>query len=339
MDDLYLAYVTDTLTPAERAAVEAHLAAHPEAADEVEFIRRAVAPLAADREGYDPPPGLAAAAVTHTAEYLVAHGLAWAPSSRDTLRPGTRPPRPAVKPGVAPPAPAPEPVAVVPVSGAPSSPARPVAPREASDPVFPGWWRRPDAVVAVLIAFLAGGMGVTAIGRAREERNVAACQDRLRGVHQALTGYSEVRDGRFPQVGTAQVPTAGAFADELARAGQLPPDLAAACPVVPTADANALTTPARYAYTLGYYGPGGNVTGLRRGAEDGVPILADLPAAGVGAAHAHGQNVLFVGGAVRLATTAAAGPNGDDIYHNEAGLTRAGFHLLDASLGRPDDRP
>ena len=346
MDDLFLPYVLNTLTPAERAAVEAHFAARPEAAEEVEFIRRAVAPLAADRDGYDPPRGLAAAAVARTAEYLVAHGLAWAADSRETLKPGTRPPMPAAKPAAAP-APTSEldPLPVVPASGAPSSPARPAPPREASGPVYAGWWRRPDAIVATLIAFLAGGMVVTAIGKVREGRNVVACQDRLREMHQALVGYSEVRDGRFPQVGTPPVPTAGAFADELARAGHLPPGLPVACPVAPAAaDASPFVTPVRYTYTLGYYGPGGNVVGLRRGedpgaAEDGVPILADLPAVGGEAAHARGQNVLFVGGAVRYATTPAAGPNGDDIYHNEAGLTRAGFHLLDASLGRPADRP
>lgn len=353
MDDLYLAYILDTLTPAERAAVEAHLAAHPEAAREVAFIRRAVAPLAADRDAFDPPPGLVAATVAHTARFLVRHGLAWAADPKETLKPGAKPPVPSAQllaelaarahasdltptTALSPPSPG-----VVPATGAPSSPTRLVPPPEASGPVFPNWWRRPDAIVATLIAVLAVGMGVTAVGKVREERNVAACQSRLHELHQAMIGYSDVRNGRFPQVGTPQVPTAGSFADELTRAGQVPFGLAAACPVAPTTDA--LATPPRYTYTLGYYGPGGTVVGLRRGADpeadDWVPLAADLPAVGPDSAHARGQNVLFVSGAVRLATTPAAGPNGDDIYHNEAGLSRAGFHRLDASLGRPTDRP
>jgi hypothetical protein len=74
-----------------------------------------------------------------------------------------------------------------------------------------------------------------------------------------------------------------------------------------------------------------------------VPIAADLPArltpTGPTPAHARGQNVLYVGGAVRFAPTPAAGVNGDHIYRNQAGLPRAGLHRDDTCLGGPPDTP
>jgi hypothetical protein len=308
-DDTLLAYLLDHLPPAETAAVEAHLAGHPADAAKVARARRALRPLEADRDGIDPPPGLAVAAVARTAEYLVANRLF--------------------------PDPTPEP---------PVEPARSGVARLRSEPEWglPGW-RRADVVVACGIAFLLAGLGLAGIGKLREESRVRACQANLGELYVALAGYSDTHDGRFPQVGTDAVPTAGAFADELVRSGQYPAGQAAVCP--------AAESPPRvgYAYTLGYLGPNGQLVGLRKsdgpdGAGDWTPITADLPArrrAGAAAvpAHARGQNVLFVGGAVRFATTPAVGVNGDHIYHNDAGLPRAGLHRDDSCLGRPPDMP
>src|SRR5688500_16746569 len=75
-NDLLIAYALDLLDPADRAAVTTHLASHPEDAAKVDRLRLALRPLAADRDGYDPPRGLAVAAIARTAEYLVANGLA-----------------------------------------------------------------------------------------------------------------------------------------------------------------------------------------------------------------------------------------------------------------------
>ena len=52
-DDTLLAYVLNHLPPADRAAVEAHLAGHPDAAAKVARARRALRPLESDRDGYD----------------------------------------------------------------------------------------------------------------------------------------------------------------------------------------------------------------------------------------------------------------------------------------------
>jgi hypothetical protein len=308
-DDQLIAYALGALDPADRPVVEAHLAADPEDAAKVDRLRQALRPLEADRDGYDPPRGLAVAAIARTAEYLVANGLIRAEAEPEEPPPTVR--------------------------------------RLDSEPVFPTWWRRADVLVAAGIGFLAFGLLAGGVGRLRHDAQVAACQDGLRGLHVALTGYSDTRDGRYPEVGTRQVPVAGAFAVELARSGHLPPDQLVACPVAPppTPAADPSVVPAvGYAYTLGFVGPGHRVIGLRRAdapgaATDWTAVSADLPAPRPQAPHSRGQNVLYLGGMVRFASTPAAGVNGDDIYHNEAGVVRAGLHVLDASLGQPTDIP
>ncbi len=228
-------------------------------------LAQVLAILEADRGGYEPPPGLAAATIA-----LVA---------------GRRP--------------------------------VPAADWRAWRPWVPSF----ETAVVAGITLLAVGLGVAAVGKVREESRVLACQNRLRELHAALDGYADTHAGRFPQAGTREVPAGGDFLAELVRAGQVPPAAGEA-----------------YAYTLGYRASGG-VVGLRRGDTPGLaPIAADLPLA-PGGRHGHGQNVLFVSGSARFATTPALGVGGDDIYHNQAGERRAGLHRDDASLGGPADYP
>ena len=293
--------------------MEARLAADPEDAAKVDRLRQALRPLEADRDGYDPPPGLAVAAIARTAEYLVANGLVQAePEPEPEETSADRPP-----------------------SWTPSRSSPPGGGgRTCWSPPGSGSWR--------------SGCWPAGVGRLRHDAQVAACQDGLRGLHVALTGYSDTHDGRYPEVGTRQVPVAGAFAAELARSGHLPPNQPVSCPVAagsPRRSPTRTSIPAvGYAYTLGFVGPGDRVTGLRRadapgGASDWTAVSADLPTPRPQAPHSRGQNVLYLGGMVRFAATPAAGVNGDDIYHNEAGVVRAGLHVLDTSLGRPTDIP
>lgn len=314
-DDVLLDYVLNQLDPSDRAAVDAHLAARPDDLVRVARLRTALKPLDADRDGFDPPPGLAVAAVARAAEYAVAHRL------------------------------------ITPVPDKTVELPTPVARRAPSDldPVFPGWgWRRFDLLVAASIGFLAFGLVIAGVGKLRREREVLACQNQLRELHASLVGYADTHGGRYPQVGTDRVPTAGAFVAELNRAGQYPA-VTASCPVAvaeptddPTRDPD--VTRVGYTYTLGYVGPRG-IVGVKRDdpyarTADWVPISADLPPTQSAAGpHGRGQNVLYAGGSVRYTTTTAAGWNGDDIYLNDAGLHRAGLHEFDASLGRPRDYP
>jgi hypothetical protein len=294
--------------------VESHLAAHPADADRLARLRAVLRPLEADRDGYDPPPGLAVAAIARTAEYSVAHRLL-------TLPAGT------------------------------SEPPTPASLRAAGiEPVFPGFgWRRADLAVAASIGFLAFGLLIAGIGKVRQESQVRGCQNNLRQLHAALVSYSANNAGRFPRVGSDEVPVAGAFADELARSGHLPAGGLAPCPANPVPEPPARFTPTsgivpavNYAYTLGYRTPGGKVTGVRladgvAGHHDWVPVSADLPVISA-RPHARGLNVLYAGGTVRFSTTPAAGVNGDDIYFNAAGLVRAGVYP-DTALGGPPDIP
>lgn len=320
MDDAQLiGFALNLLDPVGRAAVAAHVAAHPADAAKVDRLRRALRPLEADRDGYDPPPGLATAAVARTAEYGLAHGL-----FPDLTAAADEPDA----------APADEPVAVP--SGAPLR-AWPADP----DPVFPGWSGRANAFVAAGIAVVAVGLAVAAVGKVRQANQVTACQNNLRDLHRALVGYSETHNGRLPQVGTPGVPTAGAFASALTEAGLYPPPV---CPAAPAAEPVVGGVPVGYAYTLGYTDREGRLVGMRRAdgpdaATDWSPVAADLPPADGLPVHARGQNVLYLGGAVRFSTTALAGVDGDDIYHNDAGLVGAGLRRDDASLGRPTAVP
>jgi anti-sigma factor RsiW len=315
MDEHLVAYALNALDPSERAAVEAHLATHPADAEKLARLRRALRPLEADRDSYSPPSGLAAVTVARTAEYALAHRLVELPHE-------------------------------------PAGPPTPATLRAAGiEPVFPGLgWRRVDLAVAAGVGFLAVGLLIAGIGKVRQESQVRGCQNTLREFHTALVGYGATHGGRLPRVGSDEVPVAGAFADELARAGQLPAGGLTPCPATGSSPPPARFTPGPdvvpavgYAYTLGYQRPDGTVVGVRlaegaNATQDGLPILADLPVTG-GRPHARGLNVLYAGGAVRFCTTPAAGINGDDIYHNVVGQVRAGLHRHDASLGGPADVP
>ena len=60
MDDLLLGYALNALDPADRRAVEVRLCDDPAARRRLDLLRRSIAPLAADREEPEPPPGLVA---------------------------------------------------------------------------------------------------------------------------------------------------------------------------------------------------------------------------------------------------------------------------------------
>jgi len=301
-DDLLLEYAFNTLPPADRAAVEAHLATHQADAAKVLLARRVLRPLQSDREAEDPPNGLALATLERTAEYLVVHGIP--------------PAEPRIEPAVP----------------------RKTPSQSDLDLSSPGW-RRLDVVIAAGIAFLAFGLLFAGIGKVRQRSQVLACQNNLRGLHGDLVNYSEAHDGRFPAVGTPAVPVAGAYGEELARNGFYP---AACPSTPPDDVPNRGPVYAYTLGYLGADGSvrGLRRGDGPDAAPDGVPVAADLlpNRAGI-SSHANGQNVLFAGGAVRFARTSTVGVNGDEIYRNDAGLVRAGLHRDDASLGRAADYP
>jgi len=297
VDELLLDYALNQLAPTQRAEVERLVSTDPTVAARLRVLTAALAPLAADRDPDAPPPGLALAALSHAAEYLVANGLF---SARDGFPPD-------------------------------SSTAEPNSQyREARwQPLVRSWV---NAGVIAAVVLLSLGLGLPAVQKARQSYQQSVCQNNLRELHAGLVGYSETHDGRFPQAGTARVPTAGGFFDELARSGEPIADAARRCPLVP---ADALAAQVGYAYSLGFRDPLGHLYGLRKPetAEDLTPIVGDLPTS----RHV-GWNVLHVGGAVQF-TRSPLLATGDDLFHNEAGLTAAGLHRGDVCLGRPFDVP
>ena len=101
-----------------------------------------------------------------------------------------------------------------------------------------------------------------------------------------------------------------------------------------------------YAYSLGYTSSG-QVMGQRL--EEGkpsslIPLMADIPPAnpsyGNSAAHAgHGQHVLYADGHVSFAVSRHVGYNQDDIYLNRAGVVAAGVDWTDAVLSSGSGKP
>jgi hypothetical protein len=192
------------------------------------------------------------------------------------------------------------------------------------------------AVVAALL-FLGLGLGLHLVQQQRRQAELMACQNNLREIHAGLAGYSDLHAGQFPKAGSAAVPAAGDFLQELQRNGQLVSDRSKWCPTT-----GRLELPVGYAYTLGYR-DNGALTGLSKPktADDYSLLVSDLPSVGLSmTSHPHGGwNVLSVGGSVRLTTVSTIGPDGDDIFSNAAGERRAGLHRYDTCLGLPADRP
>src|SRR5689334_1011042 len=78
MDDLLLGYALNALDPADRRSVEARLCDDPVARRRLELLRRSLAPLAADRDNPEPPPGL----VARTLERILPLAAGFSPRGR-----------------------------------------------------------------------------------------------------------------------------------------------------------------------------------------------------------------------------------------------------------------
>ncbi len=324
MDDNLVGYLLDALDAESRRAVDDYLHTHPEARARLDRLRRLLEPLEADDEPPAPPPHLLYATLTRVAE-----------ARARTL-----------------------PLATRPTSGASGR---------------RSWWRRSDGLVAAAMVLVSLGFVATWLVKVWQRADRLDCQENLHRYHTSLVAYADQRDDRaFPRV-EEQGPRsfAGVFVPVLADAGLLEQNVSVTCPATgrraPSADRDQLAhleqwyvsdhgqydqavreMAGGYAYSLGYR-DGGGLRVLRRGeAEDLQPILADCPpfpgtsSAAPGNSLNHGgtgQNVLFVGGAVRYVTTRSAGPEDDDIYLNQDHRIRAGIHDHDTVLGASDARP
>lgn len=346
-DEELIGYLFDLLDPEDRAAVASRAATDPEVAARLDSLRLAAAPVLAVAEAEreeppEPPPGLAVRTIARVAGHVVEHE----PRQPDpvpsesvlatflrefTPEPpelefasGTRAKRP---------------------DGEPAEPRR--APPPSDGPEYRTFGRlRADMLVAACIALVGVSLVLSGIAKARHESRVLACQNSLRTLYNGLADYADNDPkGSYPQIGTAATPTADSFGPWLADHGYLPSGYKPGCPGVPEAPS--------YTYTLGFRGPNDEVTGLRRPTaasdpseeNDLMPVSADYPSSGAapvaGPVSPHGRtmNVLFVGGNVRVTTSAHVGPRGDDIYRNFYGQVAAGANRSDAVLGGAGTKP
>ena len=333
MEENFVGYILGSLDPETQRNVEAYLAESPVAQHQVELLRRAMGPLAVDRDTIDPPDELALRTISRVAEHIVAtEGTVVAQSGSpvsDFIRAIGRPPE-----------------------SRPKLP--PVFPAHATEATPPSWSPRN--------LFVSGGLtvallmiGFAAVMTVRQTREVKACQNNLRSMHQAISSYCDVNDNQCPQV----QPGADVrdVLKQLNDQGHLARSVTFGCPgtgnthaclevngrtFIPSAAA------IEYAYCMGYRDELGHLNGLTRGSENEYfPILADAPLRqgehAVAVNHRKGQNVLFLGGNVRFCTTPNVGPAiegvGDDIYYNTVHQPRAGTHRWDAVLGRANEQP
>jgi hypothetical protein len=251
-----------SLDPETQAQVEDYLHTHPEAQTQLERLRHALEPLAADSEEVAAPPGLWVRTLAH-----LAHDRC-------------RKPRTLPFPG--------------------SYRGLPVAPRPAwSQWLGSGgsWWRRADVIVAAVLLLAASSLVVTWLAQVQINQQRLACQNNLRQFYQSLRAYSDHHDNQFPLV-EAHPPrnVAGIFVPILHDAGFLSPTVSVSCSSpapVRTPSLEELEELRRdrpdefntlvhdlagcYAYSLGYGTPSAH-SGLRSDEGEHLPLMADRPA-------------------------------------------------------------
>ncbi len=311
MDNDLVGYLLDTLDAPARRRVEELLEQDAAARTRLERLRTVVAPLAEDAEAPEPPPGLVLRTLALCAESQCKQPLA------------------------------------------------PKAPRCAPAPTWQ--LRRADVLVAACLLILVGGLLVPLIVAQWRPNARAACANNLRKFWFGLSAYADLHEGAFPRV-EADGPrgVAGIYVPLLGEAGLLgtvTTDCTAESHRPPPAvglarleemyrdDPAAFAVTARklcgsYAYTLGY-DEGHTLCGLTTSSGDGLPILADKASGGGRNSLNHGgggQNVLYVGGNVRWATTPGVGVAGDHIFLNENQKREAGVRRTDTVLAPSDAR-
>jgi hypothetical protein len=337
MDDLLVGYLLGSLTAEEERQVADHLNANASTRTRLTFLRKALAPLAADADPVPPPPGLVHATLARVAEQQCQ------PESRVESRESK-------------------------ARGIQA--ADQVPSRRTVDPSGSGLWTLDSRLrglstwlVAAVVLFLAGGIVLSLVSRQWNRAQRLGCADNMRLVWQNLQTYGDHHEGQFPRVepsGARRV--AGVFVPILREAGMWSGQANLVCPAenrsspVPYTlaelEAAYRTSPVQYrtitkdlagsyAYSLGYH-EGARYRGLCQTLCDGLPILADHVPGGWGNSSNHGgagQNVLYIGGDVRWCVARTVGRDGDDIYVNNNMQVGAGLDRFDTVLGASSTTP
>lgn len=325
MREHLVGYVLGVLDAAEHEEVEKGLDSDPQLRRDLDRIRAQLAPLESSRETFDPPPGLAERTCVLVAEL----------ADREK-----------------------------PLAGRAATAVRPEPSRSR--------FTAADAVVAVGIVIAASIFFFPAIANSRFEARVAACQNNLRQLHVALRQYSSFDEhGCFPFVpAEGNRAVAGSAAATLVDGQFLNDQRSLVCPGsslaelvenfrVPTLDefdrARGKDLAQLQRMALGSYGFSlgiqsednqGNIhlEPIKATGGDLLGIMADapqlVPSDGNSDNHGRrGQNVLYVGGAVKYLVNRLDARSGDDIFASVRGIVEAGLNEEDSVIGHSAAQP
>jgi len=317
MDENLIGYLLDAIEPPARQEVEAYLHSSPAAKARLETLKRALAPLAADAEIPEPPPGLVVSTLARIAEYRCP-SLPPAPALRPAGRPFRRRPRWADLAAAA--------VLLI-LVGSLSTPwllrQWHLSNRQTCENNLRTYWTAMQ------------GFG---------DRNEGSFPQLTETGPRSLAGsfVPVLNEAGFlaadslPACGpkkerTQQVATLEDLDNLLHHADR------------PEFGRQARALAGNYAYSLGYL-EDGSLRGLRRDSGDDLPLMADhrplesrtenSPNHG-----GQGQNVLYIGGNVRWCPGPAVGRDGDNIYFNRNQKVQAGVTRDDTVLGSGDATP
>jgi len=232
-------------------------------------------------------------------------------------------------------------------------------------PAWTGWagWRDVAVVVSVLLA--ASLLIVPAIQNSRFRAQLAACQDNLREIGLAMTGYSETHNRYFPPIPIqGKLAAAGIYAPTLLRGHYLTEARRLICPGSPLAQRADFHLPSldelrsatakeaqrlralmggSYGYSLGHIRNGVYEHTKNLGRAN-FAIVADAPSPDLSGHQSidhggRGQNVLFENGRVAFLTVTRYGQSGDDFFTNDNGLIAAGVQPDDSVIVTSDTPP
>ena len=303
-----IGYLLGALERDEHAGLEARLNGDPSLKREMEVLSRCLQPLAADKEHFEPPPGLA----HRTCEFVAIQARVMSAPSAEAAR---------------------------------------------------SQWSFTDLAIAAGIFLAATMLFFPALNQSRFAARVLSCQNNLRELGTALTNYSDLHAGYFPNIAPeGRMSAAGIYATRLVDGGFLGSPRVVVCPASALAsqefrlitiqdlqNAPGASVPqlhrqlgGSYGYNIGYisngrYFPTKNLRRVR------FALMADAPSAMPpyrSLNHdGHGQNVLFEDQHVQYLTTCRARGCTDDIFLNDRGEIAAGVHQDDAVVGASHTKP
>ena len=217
-------------------------------------------------------------------------------------------------------------------------------------------WSLSDVLVTVAVCTVLAALIFPAMAYSRNQAKLQMCQSNLATLGQAFISYSNMHDGRFPEIPkSGNLSTTGGFAPLLKEANLISdgdlvcagvdrkgavftipmPDQIRNCSDTRQLDVYRRQMAGDYGYSLGYMQNREHVWPRNLGRAHRI-ILADSPSSNLegrrSANHGgNGQNCLFEDGHWRFVTGHASGE--DAIYENEYGIVAPGVDANDNVIG------